>query len=430
MQSDPRLRGVSRHASPHIRWGFSERTMTERIVIIGAGQAAAQAVATLRAEGFSGNLTVVGEEPFAPYQRPPLSKAYLSGAMERDRLFLKPDAFYADARCELILGASATSIDRQNRVVSLADGRSLAYDKLLLATGTRARSIPVPGATLPGVHYLRGIADVDRLRAAFAKGVRLAIVGGGYIGLEVAAVAVKQGLRVTVFEALDRVMARAVSRELSNFYERVHREAGVDLVLGAGVEAFEGGERLSDIRAGGRRHPVDIALVGIGVIPNVELAKDSGLPCEDGIVVDDFARTPDPAVFAAGDCTRHTTHNGELVRLESVQNAIDQAKHAALAMAGKPTAYREVPWFWSDQYDLKLQMAGLARPGDEVVLRGDPAARKFAVFHLRKGAVAAVEAVNAAPEYIVGRKLIAEGAKVAAQRLADTAIPMKNITSA
>jgi 3-phenylpropionate/trans-cinnamate dioxygenase ferredoxin reductase subunit len=404
--------------------------MTDRIVIIGAGQAAAQAVATLRAAGFAGSLSVAGDEPFAPYQRPPLSKAYLSGAMERDRLFLKPDAFYVDARCELILGVSATAIDRQKRSVALSDGRSLPYDKLLLATGTRVRRISVPGANLPGVHYLRGIADVDALRSAFGKGARLAVVGGGYIGLEVAAVAVKHGLRVTVFEALDRVMARAVSHELSSFYERVHRGAGVNLVLNTGVEAFEGKERLTDIRAGGRVYPADAALVGIGVVPNVELAKDAGLACEDGVVVDDFACTADPAIFAAGDCTRHTTHNGELVRLESVQNAIDQAKHAALAMAGKPQSYKEVPWFWSDQYDLKLQIAGLARAGDELVLRGDPAARKFAVFHLRQGAVAAVEAVNAAPEYIVGRKLIAEGAKVAPQRLADTSISMKNIVPA
>jgi 3-phenylpropionate/trans-cinnamate dioxygenase ferredoxin reductase subunit len=404
--------------------------MAEHIVIIGAGQAAAQAVATLRAEGFSGALTLTGNEPFAPYQRPPLSKAYLSGAMERERLFLKPDAFYTEARCEMILGVSALSIDRDNRKIPLADGRVLSYDKLLLATGTRVRRIPVPGAQLPGVHYLRGIADVDALRTDFARSKRLAVVGGGYIGLEVAAVAVKLGLEVMVFEALDRVMARAVSRELSQFYERVHREAGVHFEMKTSVEAFEGQTELKAVRAGGMTYPADVALVGIGVVPNVELAKDAGLPCEDGIVVDDFARTSDAAIFAAGDCTRHTSHNGEFIRLESVQNAIDQAKHAALAMVGKPTSYREVPWFWSDQYDLKLQIAGLAREGDDLVLRGDPAARKFAVFHLRNGAVAAVEAVNAAPEYIIGRKLIGDGTKVSRERLADTAIPMKNIASA
>jgi 3-phenylpropionate/trans-cinnamate dioxygenase ferredoxin reductase subunit len=401
--------------------------MSERIVIIGAGQAGAQAVATLRAEGFTGPLALIGDEPFPPYQRPPLSKAYLAGTFERERLFLKPDAFYAEANCELILGIAATAIDRAARTVTLADGRVLGYGKLLIATGSRVRRIPVPGASLEGIFYLRGIADVDALRGAFAKGARLAVVGGGYIGLEVAAVAVKHGLDVTVFESLARVMARAVSPEISAFYERVHREAGAHFQLRTGVEAFEGSERLTAIRAGGTSHPADLALVGIGIRPNIELANASGLACDDGIVVDDCARSADPAIFAAGDCTRHVGRDGALIRLESVQNAIDQAKHAALAMLGRPTPYREVPWFWSDQYDLKLQIAGLARTGDELVRRGEPVARKFAVFHLRDGRVAAVEAVNSAPEYIVGRRLIADGVAVSAARLADTTVPMKSI---
>ncbi|HEV2562931.1 MAG TPA: FAD-dependent oxidoreductase [Rhizomicrobium sp.] len=402
--------------------------MQERIVIIGAGQAGAQAVATLRTEGFAGTLTMVGDEPFAPYQRPPLSKAYLQGKLERDRLFLKPDAFYTEARCELIIGVAATAIDRAAKTVALSNGRSIAYDKLLLATGSRVRKIPVPGADLSGVHYLRGIADVDAMRPAFVPGAKLAVVGGGYIGLEVAAVAAKAGVDVTVFEAVDRVMARAVSPQLSEFYEKVHRDAGVKFHLNTVVRSFEGTGRLQAVRINGQAYPADIALVGIGILPNMELAKDAGLACDDGIVVDqNCVSVTDPAIFAAGDCTRHTGRNGKPIRLECVQNAIDQAKHAALAMVGKPTPYREVPWFWSDQYDLKLQIAGLAWPGDQLVLRGDPAARKFAIFHLREGAVAAVEAVNAAPEYIVGRKLINDGAHVAPERLADTSIPMKNI---
>ena len=406
---------------------IDQHHMSERIVILGAGQAGAQAVATLRTEGFTGPLAVIGDEPFPPYQRPPLSKAYLAGTFERERLFLKPAAFYAEADCELILDVAATGIDRIERSVALADGRTLTYDKLLLATGSRVRRIPVAGAELDGIFYLRGIADVDLLRASFAEGKRLAVVGGGYIGLEVAAVAVKHGLDVTVFESLDRVMARAVSPAMSAFYEQAHRDAGVRFELNTTVEAFEGEGKLAALRAGGLSHPADIALVGIGILPNIELAQDAGLACEDGIMVDDCARTADPAIFAAGDCTRHVGHDGALIRLESVQNAIDQAKHAALAMLGRPLPYREVPWFWSDQYDLKLQIAGLARDGDELVRRGDPATRKFAVFHLREGHVAAVEAVNAAPEYIVGRKLIAAGASVDPARLADTAIPMKSI---
>ncbi|MBV9992950.1 MAG: FAD-dependent oxidoreductase [Alphaproteobacteria bacterium] len=401
--------------------------MLERIVIVGAGQAGCQAVATLRAEGFEGSIVMVGDEPFAPYQRPPLSKTYLMGTMERDRLFLKPDAFYADARCETIFDVPVVSINRGARQVICADGRVLSYDKLLLATGTRVRKIKVPGADLPGIHYLRSIADVDALRPAFQSAKTLAVVGGGYIGLEVAAVARKYDLKVVVLEALDRVMARAVSKPVSAFYEQAHREAGVEIHFNTAVEAFEGEARLTGVRAGGKVFAADIALVGIGVVPNCEIAIEAGLDCSDGIRVDRNCVTSDPVIFAAGDCTRHHDRHGDLVRLESVQNAIDQAKHAALAMAGKPKDYAEVPWFWSDQYDLKLQIAGLAKPDDAIVLRGDPASRKFAVFHIRAGKVAAVEAVNAAPEYLVGRKLIADGASVPPERLADTAIPMKTI---
>ena len=401
--------------------------MSQTIVIVGAGQAGVQAVASLRAEGFAGTITMVGDEAFAPYQRPPLSKAYLLGTFARDRLFLKPEAFYRESACELILGVGVRAIDRAAKTIALSDGRTLPYSQLLLATGTRVRPIRCPGADLPGIHYLRSIADVDGLRPALEKGKRLAVVGGGYIGLEVAAVAAKHGLEVTVFEALERVMARAVSRPVSDFFERVHRAAGVKLLLNTAVEAFEGNGRLEALRAGGKSYPADLALVGIGVVPNMELARDAGLPCEDGIVVGENCATADPAIFAAGDCTWHVGREGIPLRLESVQNAIDQAKHAAYAMVGRPHPYREVPWFWSDQYDLKLQIAGLARDGDRIVVRGDPAARKFAVFHLREGAVGAVEAVNAPPEYLVGRKLIADGARIAPERLADTAIPMKNI---
>jgi 3-phenylpropionate/trans-cinnamate dioxygenase ferredoxin reductase subunit len=402
--------------------------MHERIVIVGAGQSGAQAVATLRSEGFAGDITLVGDEPYAPYQRPPLSKAYLMGTMERDRLFLKPDAFYREAKCDLILGVAATKIERDAHKVILSDGRALAYDKLLLATGSRVRPIRCPGSELSGIHYLRGIADVDALRELVGQGKKLAIVGGGYIGLEVAAVAAKRGVDVTVFEAMDRLMARAVSVPVSDFYAKVHRAAGVKVLLDTGVEAFEGTGKLEAIRAGGKSYPTDVALVGIGIVPNVELAREAGLGCDDGIVVNErSAATGDPVIFAAGDCTRHVGREGTALRLECVQNAIDQAKHAALSMLGKPSVYKEVPWFWSDQYDLKLQIAGLARPTDHLVLRGSPDARKFAVFHLRDGAIAAVEAVNAAPEYLVGKRLIAEGKKIAPERLADTSVPMKTI---
>lgn len=402
--------------------------MSERIVIIGAGQAGAQAVASLRSDGFTGDLVMIGDEAYAPYQRPPLSKTYLMGTLDRERLFLKPDAFYAEAKCELMLNASVERIDRDKKVVTLKDGITVPYDKLLIATGSRVREIRCPGADLPGVFYLRSIADVDKLRPAFETAKNVAIVGGGYIGLEVGAVARKRGLNVTVYEALDRVMQRAVSKPISDFYDKTHRDAGVNILLNTGVEAFEGQGKLQSIRAGGKSYPADVAVVGIGILPNDLLAKDAGLTVGDGIHVDPHCQTSDPNIWAAGDCTRHHGRDGNHIRLECVQNAIDQAKFASLAMMGQPRPYKEVPWFWSDQYDLKLQIAGLAWPGDQLVVRGDPAARKFAVFHLRNGAVAAVEAVNAAPEYIVGRKLIADGTHVAPERLADMAVPMKNIT--
>ena len=401
--------------------------MSEQIVIIGAGQAGVQAVESLRREGFTGAIIMIGDEAFPPYQRPPLSKAYLLGSFARERLFLKSDAFYREAGCELILNIQVTAIDRAARTVTLSDGRLLPYDKLLLATGTKVRRLACPGANLPGVHYLRDIADVDGLQGVFQGGKRLAVVGGGYIGLEVAAVGAKRGLDVTVFETADRLMARAVSPQVSDFYAEEHRRSGVKLNLNTSVEAFEGNGKIETIVAGGKRHDADLVLVGIGVLPNDMLARECGLSCQDGIVVDRNAMTSDPAIFAAGDCTRHYGREGIEIRLECVQNAIDQAKHAALAMVGRPKAYSEVPWFWSDQYDLKLQIAGLARPGDQIVLRGDPGQRKFAVFHLRDGVVAAVEAVNAAPEYMIGKKLIADAVPVLAEKLADLSIPMKQM---
>jgi len=401
--------------------------MPEQIVIVGAGQAGVQAVQTLRAEGFAGAITMIGDEAYPPYQRPPLSKAYLLGSFARERLFLKPDAFFREAGCELILNATVAAIGRATKTVSLRDGRALPYDKLLLATGTKVRKLACPGADLPGVQYLRDIADVDALQPLFQSGARVAVVGGGYIGLEVAAVGAKRGLDVTVFETADRLMARAVSPVVSDFYAAEHAKAGVKLNLNTSVESFDGKGKVEVVRAGGKLWSADIVLVGIGVVPNDMLARESGLPCQDGIIVDRNAMTADPAIFAAGDCTRHYGREGVEIRLECVQNAIDQAKHAALAMLGRPKTYSEVPWFWSDQYDLKLQIAGLARPTDTLVLRGKPEARKFAVFHLRDGAVAAVEAVNAAPEYMIGKKLVAEGKKIAAETLADTAIPMKQM---
>ena len=403
--------------------------MTESLVIVGAGQAASQLIASLRTDGYAGTITLVGEEPYIPYQRPPLSKAFLAGELARERLFIKPEEFYTETKVALHLNTRATSIDRARKVVTLEDGRELPYTTLAIATGSRVRKLPLPGADLPGCFYLRGIADVELLQDKLKAGNRLAIIGAGYIGLEVAAVAAKHKLKVTVLEALPRVMARAACPELSAFYEDVHRKAGVDIRCNTKLEAIEKNGSALGIKTSGGTVDADFVLIGIGIVPNVEMASEAGLKVDNGIVVDEHARTSDPSIFAIGDCANlpcsySTTGR---VRLESVQNAIDQAKHAALAIAGKPKLYNEVPWFWSDQYDLKLQIAGLSGPADQIVLRGDPASRSFAAFRLRDGAVAAVEAVNAAPEYMMGRRLIAARAKVAPERLADKTIPMKDM---
>jgi len=404
--------------------------MTDDIVIVGAGQAGLQAVASLRAEGFSGGLTLLGEEPYPPYQRPPLSKAYLAGDFARERLFLKPEGFFSENRCDLRLGATVTRIEREARLVHLENGKKLPYGKLLLTTGARVRRMSAPGAELSGIHYLRGIEDVDLLRPMLAPGKRLVVVGGGYIGLEVAAVAIKHDLRVTVLEAAGRVMERAVSTSLSEFYQKEHAKNGIEIRLGYSVKGFEGKGKIERVICAQESFDADFVLVGIGVVPNSEIAGEAGLQTDNGIVVDEYTRTSDSNIFAAGDCTNHPTflfgRDDGRVRLESVQNAIDQAKHAAAAMMDRPKSYRAVPWFWSDQFDLKLQIAGLAKSDDELVLRGDPAERKFAVFHLAKGALTAVEAVNAAPEYIVGRKLIEQAKKIDAGKLVDTNIAMKS----
>ncbi|HEX7081124.1 MAG TPA: FAD-dependent oxidoreductase [Gammaproteobacteria bacterium] len=395
--------------------------MTRHLLIVGGGQAAVQAVHSLRQNGFDGRITVVGGERHAPYQRPPLSKKYLAGELPRERLALRPAQYYRDKGAVLELGVRAVELDADSRRVRLADGRVLGYDGLLLATGSVARRLPVPGAELRGVHYLRTIDDVDAISAELAPGRKLVLVGAGYIGLEVAAVAAARGVDVTVLEAADRVMSRVVSAEVSAFYARCHAEAGVKLRCRAAVSEFLGRERVEAVlTADGTRHPCDLAIVGVGVEPDTALARSAGLPCENGILVDEHARTADPLIAAAGDCTNHPHPLAAgRVRLESVQNAIEQAKAAASHFAGEAHAYTEVPWFWSDQFDLKLQIAGLAGGADETVVRGDPAARSFAVFHLRDGRLVAVEAVNRPREFLFAKKAVARRLEVAAGVLAD-----------
>jgi 3-phenylpropionate/trans-cinnamate dioxygenase ferredoxin reductase subunit len=393
--------------------------MPEHLVIVGGGQAAAQAVQSLRQGNYLGSITLVGDEPYAPYQRPPLSKKYLAGELARERLLLRPAAFYAEKQVTLELGRRATALDVAARRVQLDDGRALGYDRLLLATGSRVRKLEVPGAALRGVHYLRTIADADAITADLRPGARVLLVGAGYIGLEVAAVLRQRGFAVTVLEALERVLSRVASPEISAFYDACHRAAGVELHYGTAVKALHGTERVASVETtDGRTFDCELVIVGIGVVPNVELAAAAGLPCDNGIVVDEFARTADERVVAAGDCTNHPHPLlRRRIRLESVPNAVHQAKVAAATLLGTPTAYSEVPWFWSDQYDLKLQIVGLSAGYDEVVVRGDPAQRSFAAFYLGAGKLLAVDAVNSPKDFLAGKKLV--GATLAAQVLRD-----------
>lgn len=400
-----------------------------RIAIIGAGQAGAQTAYSLRLGGYDGAIDLIGDEPAPPYQRPPLSKAYLKGELEAERLFLKPVEYYAEHRINLITSNAATRIDLTSKTVDLAQGAPLSWDKLVIATGARPRKLSVPGADLAGILELRTLADVDALRHVALPGARLVVVGAGYIGLEAAAVGVQLGLEVTVLEAMPQVLSRVAGAEIGAFYTRVHREAGADVRLDARLESFEGQGRVSGVRfANGDVIPCDLALVGVGVLPNLESARDAGVPCGNGIFVDAEGRTRAPDVYAAGDVAwRPLIHFGREGRLESVHNAIEGGKIVAASILGAPPPALETPWFWSDQFDLKLQTAGLWTGADQTIIRGDPGSRAFAVFYLREARVIAVDAVNAAPEFVIGRKLVAAKALVPVSELSDRSIPMKDI---
>lgn len=405
----------------------------ERIVIIGAGQAAAQACASLRLFGFQGSITLIGEETALPYQRPPLSKAYMKGELAEERLYFKPAAWYEDQNIDTVLSVRVTDIDRSAQTVALEHGGSVPYDALIVATGSRPRALPVEGADLDGVFDLRDLADVERIRPRMIAGKKLVIVGAGYIGLEAAAVARQLGLDVTVLEMEERVLARVTSPIMSAFFETEHRRQGAVIKTGARLASLSGteGNVTQAILTDGSKLDADIVLVGIGILPNVELAEEAGIACSNGILTDRDARTNDPRIFAAGDCAaRPLVHYGRKGRLESVHNAIEQGKLAAAAIVGKPRPPEDCPWFWSDQYDLKLQIAGLSQDYDQTVLRGDPEARKFAVFYLQNGKLIAVDAVNSPPEFLASKKLIMTGARLAPEILSDTSQSMKEIAAA
>lgn len=401
-----------------------------RVVILGAGHAGGTLAALLRQQGHAGPIVLVGEEPHPPYQRPPLSKAWLKGEADADSLALKPLEFYAAHAIDFRPNVRAVKIERADRQVTLSDGQALGYDALVIATGARAIALPIPGADLDGILFLRTAGDAEALKARVGPGRRLAVVGGGYIGLEVAASGRALGADVVVLEREPRLLARIANPVLSDFFRRYHEERGVTFELGANVTGFEGeqghvnGVRLAD----GRLIGCDAVVVGVGARPNVELAADAGLETAGGIVVDLEARTSDPQVFAIGDVAhRPMPLYGRMFRMESVPNALEQAKQAAAAILGRPQPAGEVPWQWSDQYDIKLQIAGYPFDADDVLVRGDPAAAKFAIFHLKGDQVQSVEAVNTPPEFMMGRQLIGNRKPVDRAKLVDVNVSMKEV---
>ncbi len=403
--------------------------MTKNVVIVGAGHAAGQVVVTLRQKKYNGKIVLIGEEEHYPYQRPPLSKKYLAGELAAERLYVKPASFYDNPDIELHLGTRVARIDVAGKTVTDVDSKAYDYDALIIATGARVRKLDVPGSGLVGVHYLRNIQDVTALHEYMHEGNRLVIIGGGYIGLEVAAVAASKGLHVTVIEMADRVMSRVVSEQVSEFYQAEHRRHGVNLMLSAGFAGFSGGASLEQVElTDGTSVGADFALICIGVLPNVELAEDAGLEVDNGIRVDDRCRTSDGSVYAIGDCTNHPNSLlGQRLRLESVHNALEQAKTVARNICGEDLQYAQVPWFWSDQYDLKLQIAGISHGYDQTVLRGDPANRAFSCLYLRDGQLIAIDSINSPKDFMQSKALIADHAAISPDTLADVGVALKDM---
>jgi 3-phenylpropionate/trans-cinnamate dioxygenase ferredoxin reductase subunit len=398
------------------------------VLIVGAGHGGAQAAIALRQHGFAGRIAIVGDELELPYERPPLSKDYLAGEKAFERMLIRPPAFWAERTVEMILGRRVVTVDPAAHRVELADGAAISYGALVWAAGGTPRKLACDGADLAGVHSVRSREDVDRMRAELAGVRRIVVIGGGYIGLEAAAVLTGLGRQVILLEALDRILARVAGPPISHFYEAEHRARGVDLRTGVQVDSILGeGGRVSGVRLhDGETIAAEMAIVGIGIAAAVQPLIDAGAEGGNGVHVDAHCRTSLPDVYAIGDCAAHENRyaGGARIRLESVQNANDQATTAALAIAGAPRAYDAIPWFWSNQYDLKLQTVGLSTGHDDLIVRGDPMARSFSVVYLREGRVIALDCVNAVKDYVQGRKLITEGVAPDLIRLRDINIPL------
>ncbi|GAB2179317.1 NAD(P)/FAD-dependent oxidoreductase [Dongia sp. agr-C8] len=401
--------------------------MTDPIVIVGAGQAGVALAAKLRSLGYAGGLILIGDEAVPPYQRPPLSKKYVSGELDVERLLIRPRDWYAEQNVELRLEQRVTTIAPRDHELTLSDGTRLRYTKLALTTGARPRNLPAEiGGALPGVVTIRGLADADAIMPLLKPGMRLVVVGGGYIGLEAAAVTASKGMQVTVIEAAERILQRVAAAETSAYFRDLHARHGVCIREATGLDRIM--EKDVQVAAvmlrDGTSLPADLVIVGIGVLPNDQLARDAGLLVENGITVDEHGRTSDPDIFAAGDCANFPWQ-GQRTRLESVQNAIEQAEHAAAAMLGAAEHYNPVPWFWSDQYDVKLQIAGLNRGYDQVVTRPGKRPGSQSVWYYRQGALIAVDAMNDALAYAFGKKALESGKSIAPEQAADPAVDLK-----
>lgn len=404
--------------------------MSQTCVVIGASHAAAAFVTGLRQDGWEGRIQVIGDEPYIPYHRPPLSKALLAGEKTLEEIYIRPMDVYAKANVEFMLGVRAEQIDRGGKKVILTDGTAVSYDKLALMVGARVRKVNVPGHELDGIHYLRDFNDVSQIKHHVKAGGNAVIVGGGYIGLEAAAVLKKLGMNVTVLEMMDRVLQRVTAPEISEFYTRIHTEEGVQIRCQVGATGFEGKGRVERVICNdGTTHAADLVIIGIGIVPNVELAQAAGLKTENGIMVDEHAVTSDPDIVAAGDCAWHYNPiYDRWIRLESVQNANDQARLAASTVAGLDKVYNTLPWFWSDQYDLKLQIAGLNQGYEDVIVRGNrTGSRSFAAFYVKNNTVIAVDSVNRPAEFMVGKRLITDKVVIDKARLADESVNMKEM---
>ncbi|HEY4365389.1 MAG TPA: FAD-dependent oxidoreductase [Bryobacteraceae bacterium] len=399
------------------------------VVIVGGGQAGYQTAASLRTEGFEGSITLIGDEPHAPYQRPPLSKAFVLGKQDREKILLRPEVFYRERGIRLVGGETVASIDRVSRRVRLESGAEICFDTLVLAVGARNRKLPVPGAELDGVCYLRTLSEAVELKQRLEAARNIVVIGGGFIGLEIAASARILGKPVTVLEALPRLMARVVAPVVSEFFRAAHVARGVEVVLNAQVRELRGeaGKVREVILADGRVLASDLVIVGIGIVPNTELASAAGLPVVlGGISVDEFLRAGDANIFAIGDCAEyHNVFAGARVRLESVQNAVDHAVCVARTIAGKPVPYHAAPWFWSDQFDIRLQMAGLGTGHDRTVVRGNIESGKFSVFYFRGGRLCSVDSVNRPADHLAARKLLASGTDLTPEQAADENVSIK-----